>query len=656
MKRTLLLCCLLPIACALCAAPIDSLTARRIACRALLQYADAASLEARRAPAVGSDSAGRTLIDPVEEAHRLSLRRATASTYLFASPRGAFVLTAADSRLPAVIAYGFGATGQEMPPPVRAFCATMEQVQQAPLLPEGNFTPVAPLLGDMVRHQEAPFNGYCPYYTDAEGRPSEQRCVVGCVATALEEILTHHGRTITLQDTLHGWTTDHYAIPDILPGTSVDTRLILPRYDAGQYSPEAADAVARLSYYCGVAARMNWGLSESGANIRRLIDPLERAFGYGFVHYADSYRYAPEDWTAMLCGELAAGRPVLYAAYTMLIQGHAFVVDGLDADGFFHVNWGYGGHYDGYFRLDLLNFAEPKYDFTEEGGAAGGFFCNHEALLLYPDSVDVALPDTLSRTGREFVVEELRPLSPAETGKYTPLRLTVRNAGNRRLTTPFEVFTNAPTDTALFEQADYVALAGCTLEPGERKTFELAARFSERGTRHLRLSPDDVLILADTLIDIAGGVPSDLTYEVPLIDFPDATTARVTETIHNAAGAGRAGRNVVYELLEGPYTDEAEGTRHTVRLYLPGGESHCDTILFRGLRPGATYTLLVRNQWPIVHRLTFVQGADPAGISRPTVPASPAEAARFTIEGKPLPPGRDYRGVVVGRGKKVLHR
>lgn len=656
MKRTLLLCCLLPMACVLCAAPVDSLTARRIACRALLQYAASGPAAVRHAPAAGGDASGRTSIDWDEEARSLSLRSATPSTYLFASPRGAFVLAAADSRLPAVIAYGLGAGGQEMPPPVRAFCATVEQVRRAPLVPTWDYTPVAPLLGDMVRHQEAPFNACCPYYTDDEGRPSDERCVVGCVATALEEILTCHGRTITLQDTLHGWTTDHYAIPDVLPGTSVDTRLILPRYEAGQYSPEAADAVARLSYYCGVAARMNWGLSESGANIRRLIDPLERAFGYGFVHYADSYRYAPEDWLAMLCGELAAGRPVLYAAYTMLIQGHAFVVDGIDADGFFHVNWGYSGHYDGYFRLDLLNFAEPKYDCTEEGGAAGGFFCNHEALLLHPDSVDVALPDTLSRTGREFAVEELRPLCPAETGKYTPLRLVVRNVGDRRLTTPFEVFTNAPTDTALFEQADYVALAGCTLEPGERKAFELAARFGERGTRHLRLSPDDVLILADTLINITGGTPSDLTYEAPVVDFPDATTARILATIRNAAGAGRAGRNVVYELLEGPYTDGAEGTRHTVRLYLPGGEVHRDTILFRGLRPGATYTLLVRNQWPVVHRLTFVQDDCVSGIELPESSRPTDEAARFTIGGRPLPPGRAYRGVVVGRGKKVLQR
>ena len=136
----------------------------------------------------------------------------------------------------------------------------------------------------------------------------------------------------------------------MLPGTHVDTRLILNNYDTEAATPEAIDAVARLSLYCGMAAQMNWGLNESGASVHRLVEPLKRAFGCGFVHYADSYRYAPSEWVKMIAREVRAGRPVLYAGYTQFMEGHAFVVDGIDAEGLFHVNWGYGGRYDGYFR------------------------------------------------------------------------------------------------------------------------------------------------------------------------------------------------------------------------------------------------------------------------------------------------------------------
>ena len=82
---------------------------------------------------------------------------------------------------------------------------------------------------------------------------------------------------VVLQDTLHGWDSKkHTAVADVLPGTSVDCRLIRNNYDTDDYTPEEADAVARLSYYCGMAAKMNWGENESGANIKNLVAPLKR--------------------------------------------------------------------------------------------------------------------------------------------------------------------------------------------------------------------------------------------------------------------------------------------------------------------------------------------------------------------------------------------
>ena len=48
--------------------------------------------------------------------------------------------------------------------------------------------------------------------------------------------------------------------------------------------------------------------------------------------------------------EVAAGRPVLYTGNTES-GGHAFVCDGYDESGLFHINWGWGGSGDGYFSL-----------------------------------------------------------------------------------------------------------------------------------------------------------------------------------------------------------------------------------------------------------------------------------------------------------------
>ena len=100
---------------------------------------------------------------------------------------------------------------------------------------------------------------------------------------------------------------------------------------------------------------------------------MKRAFGFGYVHYADSYKYRPDDWLSMMRNELRQGRPVFYTGNAMPLNGHAFVVDGLDEDGLFHVNWGTNGDFDGFFRLDILYANEPSYDTTPEGAQAGFF-------------------------------------------------------------------------------------------------------------------------------------------------------------------------------------------------------------------------------------------------------------------------------------------
>ena len=594
-KTYLLLFLLLLCRCIVHAAPIDSLEAERVAKAFLVGQRQ--TKQVGTAPSV-----------------QLTLQEKNEAAYLFSSPDGRFVLTAADDALPSVLGYGKDADG-EMPSALQqlmlqygqSLASANHRLAERSLR---NSEPVAPLLS-AVRHQRAPFNGACPYYIHSNGTLSEERCVVGCVATALEEVISYYRRTVVLLDTLHGWSTKHYDIPDVLPGTSVDTRLILDRYEAGAYTEAEADAVARLSYYCGVAAKMNWGLGESGASIYRLVEPLKRAFGYGYVHYLDSYQYTPSDWWQLMEREVRNGRPVLYAGYLMQMGGHAFVIDGLDADGYFHLNWGYSGHYDGYFLLDVLNAFEPKTDTTEEG-LTNGFFCNHQALLLHPDAQTDVLPDTLSRDGSEVVVDSVRFLQQPETGKFTELLLHLRNTSLQPLTTPFELFTNAPSDTAVFRQADFVALTGTTMQPGEQRTVKVHAKFNKAGERLFGVSPDDVRVLFQAPVSVAEGKTVQPAYGAPLLNFPDAGTLFVQLPIDNSASVGRLGHYLTYELLEGEYDAAKEGTRHAHYLYTPAGEETMDTVSFKALTPGATYTLLVRQPWTIHRQVTFTLPAPSA--------------------------------------------
>jgi hypothetical protein len=64
----------------------------------------------------------------------------------------------------------------------------------------------------------------------------------------------------------------------------------------------------------------------------------------------------------MLRYEIESSRPVFYAGYTADGSGHAFVLDGVDDNDYFHVNWGWGGLCDGFFLIDNLTLQEYLFD------------------------------------------------------------------------------------------------------------------------------------------------------------------------------------------------------------------------------------------------------------------------------------------------------
>ena len=570
--------------------------------------------------------------------------------YVFTSP-DAFVVVGGEDDAPVALGYGTrGSDSKALPPALTALLhhARSSAWQAEIFLQPG--TPAGPLL-TTVRHQKAPYNAACPYYINDDGTVSEARCVVGCVATALEGVLTYYRREIVLQDTLHGWATDHYTIDDVLPGTRVDTRLILDNYDAQDATPEAIDAVARLSLYCGMAARMNWGVKESGASVHRLAEPLRRAFGCGFVHYADSYQYAPREWVKMIAQEVRAGRPVLYAGYTQFVEGHAFVIDGIDAEGFFHVNWGYGGDYDGYFRLDVLAFYEDAEGKRDEV-AAQGFFCNQEALLLHPDKITPELPDTLSRTGGEIVVDSIYPLEQPRCGMFTPVAICARNASDTTLTTPFELFTNTPTDTLMFEQGNFIALTGVTLAPGETRTWVVDVQFSDTGRHLLRLSPDDIQVLATTEVEVLPYANSALNYTVSSPSFPSPDAVQFVVNVKNrAVSEGRAGVLQKAFLDEGLVCRDYTGAyQQSHVVYLNPGTEHTDTITFGNLKPSTTYTFKVVCKWTKVHEVTFTTPSTD-GISLPSAEARSEEW--YLLDGRRLQRRPTAPGIYILNGRQI---
>ncbi|MCR5819582.1 MAG: C10 family peptidase [Bacteroidaceae bacterium] len=522
-------------------------------------------------------------------------------------------------------------------------------------------TRIGPLL-TTVRSQGAPFNQYCPQWRYSEDKVSSGHCLTGCVATALEQIMTYYSYPETLKDTLHGWTTDNYIIADMLPGTPFNWEKIRNDYRDG-YSDEEADAVAMVSLACGMAVNMNYGLESSGASYWYGESYLRDAFGYGTVKLYDRVSFSPNRWHQILRRELEAGHPIAYAGHNMALSGHAFNIDGVDEKGFYHCNWGYNGDYDGWFDLDILNPFEPRDN--DIYGISEGFFNNQYMLLLHPDpDVVVDCSDTLDMNNLGIVCDSVRFLREPDCQEYTAVDFYFHNEGEATVTYTYEVMTWLPTDTAIFQQADYVGLAAVTLEAGEHRVWRTFCRFTEYGERFFGLSHDDETIPFQQVVNISQGTKPvlewgnpDATFAWDDNDSEGPVSATFIVEVENKATDGYAGNLVTYCLRKAGLTGvNDDDQRHWTVLSLAGGDSDKLSITFNGLQVGMDYELWVRCPWTVVSSLSFTtpDNADEAAINKTKPDKELQKVHIYDISGRKFVSNDSNKQLVIQNGKLTI--
>ena len=218
--------------------------------------------------------------------------------------------------------------------------------------------------GDDIYNPKNPYNAFCP---DVDGK----LCAAGCMATALAQIMYYHRWPKETIGELPAYETFDGRVFDALPQTSFDWDNMVDDYTQPT-TKEQQDAVALLMRYCGQMMQMDYAPSGSSA-LQYDRDMLVNHFGYDQnMYYAYAAGYTLSEWDNMLYNELKEGRPVAYAGYSNF-NGHAFVLDGyavMDGSGYYHVNWGWLGEENGYYKIDLLNPGRKEYkkhDFSYDG-------------------------------------------------------------------------------------------------------------------------------------------------------------------------------------------------------------------------------------------------------------------------------------------------
>lgn len=336
-----------------------------------------------KAPAASSMKLTRTVNNAADEA----------SLYIFEGNGNAMILPADDQAAP-VLGYVEGYARGEMPPQMNwwleQYALQIDFLKTAPSrvlsieeatrrVARADKAPIPQLLST-VWNQDAPFNNLCPM-------SGSRRTYTGCVATAAAQVMKYFNYpeagtgTITYSD---NGTTRTLA----LDGKAFDWSNMRDSYN-GSYSATQASAVAYLMQACGYAAEMNYGTSSSGTQSVKMLLGARKYLGYN--SQARSIRrdyYSPQEWEDLIYANLRTVGPVYYAGDDGQ-AGHAFVCDGYQGDGFFHFNWGWGGAYDGFFKLDALN---PEGQGI--GGNTGGFNYNQQAFLNFtrPGAELIQLP------------------------------------------------------------------------------------------------------------------------------------------------------------------------------------------------------------------------------------------------------------------------
>lgn len=220
-------------------------------------------------------------------------------------------------------------------------------------------------------NQDYPFNDLCPMLD------SETRAYTGCVATAMAQVMKYH--EWPEQGTGSHTYTDPYCGQTLSANFGETTYRwdLMPNDYDGTWTAEQIKAVATLMAHCGVAVDMQYMPDGSGAYSGDVPAALVNYFGYAedIIHRDRDY-YTQNEWIEMMKAELDAGRPVYYHGQSTG-GGHAFVIDGYNTDGYFHVNWGWGGQSDEYYQLATLD----PYSGQGIGGTTAGYAYSQGAIF-----------------------------------------------------------------------------------------------------------------------------------------------------------------------------------------------------------------------------------------------------------------------------------
>lgn len=272
-----------------------------------------------------------------------------------------FLVVSADDAAPALLGYSDSGSFElnNMPPALdfwlKEYQRQIEYVRENSVGTRANnsemgvqlpvWEPIPPKLST-TWDQVAPYNDLCPNLT------TSYRCPTGCVATSVSQVMKFFNYPEKGQGSIsYKPQSINTTLRMDFGATTFDWANMLDDY-SGTYTEDQALAVATLMKAVGYSLQMEYA-AESGTVSAMIPNSLVKYFNYDKgIEYRLRAMYTYSEWAKMLYDNIKNVSPVVYDGTGD--GGHSFVFDGYQNNGYFHVNWGWGGVANGYYLIDAL--------------------------------------------------------------------------------------------------------------------------------------------------------------------------------------------------------------------------------------------------------------------------------------------------------------
>jgi len=266
--------------------------------------------------------------------------------------------------------------------------------------------------------------------------------LTGCVATSISQIMNYHKWPKSASGAIPNYSyTINYNGNNITPniqGIKLDTVVF-------DWANMNDNMVATLMNVVGRAVKMQYSPGGSGAYTSDAESALVKYFKYDATAKVEYKDYYSGNWANLMKTQVDAGLPVYYAGSDETYGGHAFVLDGYDGSGKFHINWGWSGSGDGFYALSALNPEKvtPAYKFNtghnvivniKPNGVAEDYSAGFDPTVT---TLDLGVADK----GYNPKIKSIR-FSNTDYMVLNGLNASFEKGNN----SPFDVIVNIPTD------------------------------------------------------------------------------------------------------------------------------------------------------------------------------------------------------------------